>query len=107
MAYIPGGVPIPRYIRAQVTSTNAGGRMRRRGSSLGLVVVTSFLVGCSDSELTAPPNVSDLAASAVQLAALTPCDHVSGAFVFTTFEFTSQPTAADQGTLPGDIGGRF
>src|SRR5438552_17595954 len=107
MAYIPGGVPIPRYIRAQVTSTNAGGRMRRRGSSLGLVVVTSFLVGCSDRELTAPPNVSDLAASAEQLAAPTACEHVSGAFVFTRFQFTSQSTAVGEGTMQGDLSGGF
>src|SRR2546428_9124763 len=76
---VPGGVPISRYIRAQVASTNAGGRMRRRGSSLGLVVVTSILVGCSERQLTAPPNVSGLAASAEQLAAQTAFGHVNGA----------------------------
>ncbi|PYP01288.1 MAG: hypothetical protein DMD57_14345 [Gemmatimonadetes bacterium] len=81
--------------------------MRRRGSSLGLVVVTSFLVGCSDRELTAPPNVSDLAASAEQLAAPTACEHVSGAFVFTRFQFTSQTTAVGEGTMQGDLSGGF
>src|SRR5256886_10668076 len=93
---LPGGALISRYIRAQVTSTNAGGRMRRRGSSLGLVVVTSFLVACSERQLTAPPNVSDLAASAEQLAAPTTCEHVSGAFVFSRVQFTSQTTAVDR-----------
>src|SRR2546427_3988484 len=104
---IPGGVPISRYIRAQVASTNAGGRMRRRGSSLGLVVVTSILVGCSERQLTAPPNVSGLAASAEQLAAQTACEHVSGAFVFTRFQFTSQTTAIGEGTVEGDLAGGF
>src|SRR5438876_9144359 len=104
---ISGGVPISRYIRAQVTSTNAGGRMRRQGSSLGLVLVTSFLVGCSERQLTAPPNVSDLAASAEQLPAPTTCEHVSGAFVFSRFQFTSQTTAVGEGTMQGDLSGAF
>jgi len=81
--------------------------MRRRGSSLGLVVVTSFLVACSERQLTAPPNVSDLAASAEQLAAPTTCEHVSGAFVFSRFQFTSQTTAVGEGTLQGDLSGAF
>src|SRR5256886_13888313 len=104
---LPGGVPISRYIRAQVTSTNAGGRMRRQGSSLGLVLVTSFLVGCSERQLTAPPNVSDLAASAQQLAAQTACGHVSGALVFTRFQFTSQTTAIGEGKVEGELSGGF
>ena len=81
--------------------------MRRQGSSLGLVLVTSFLVGCSERQLTAPPNVSDLAASAEQLPAQTACGHVSGAFVFTRFQFTSQTTAMGEGTVEGDLSGGF
>ena len=81
--------------------------MRRRGSSLGLVLVTSFFVGCSERQLTAPPNVSDLAASAEQLPAQTACGHVGGAFVFTRFQFTSQTTAIGEGTVEGDLSGGF
>jgi len=81
--------------------------MHRQGSSLGLVVVTLFLVGCSERQLTAPANVSALAASAEQLAAQTDCEHVSGAFVFTRFQFTSQTTAVGEGTLQGDLSGGF
>src|SRR5204862_6885387 len=98
--------PLSRYIPAAGTPTDAGGRIRRRGSSLGLVLLTSFLGGCSERQLTAPPNVSDLAASAEQLAAQTACWHVSGAFVFTRFQFTSQTTAIGEGTVERDLPGR-
>src|SRR2546430_13266758 len=41
------------------------------------------------------------------LAAPPACEHVSGAFVFTTFQFTSQTTAVGAGTLQGDLSGGF
>jgi hypothetical protein len=81
--------------------------MHRRGSSLGLVVVTSFLVACSERQLTAPPHVADLATSTEQLAPQTACAHVSGAFVFTRFQFTSQTTAVGEGAVQGDLSGGF
>src|SRR2546426_7719342 len=45
---IPGGVPTSRYIRAQVTSTNAGGRMRDRKSTRlnSSHLVISYAVFC-------------------------------------------------------------
>ena len=81
--------------------------MRHRGFSLALVLAASFLVGCSERQMTAPPNVPDLAASAEQIAAQMACEHVSGAFVFTKFQFTSQTTAVGEGTLRGDLAGGF
>jgi len=81
--------------------------MRHRGFSLGLVLVASFLVGCSERQLTAPQNVPDLAASAGQIAARMACGHVSGAFVFSRFQFTSQTTAVGEGSVQGDLSGRF
>lgn len=81
--------------------------MCNRGFSLGLVLVASFLVGCSDRQMTAPPSVPDLAASAQQTAAPMACEHVSGAFVFTRFQFTSQTTAVGEGTVQGDLSGGF
>ena len=81
--------------------------MRHRSFSLGLVLVASFLVGCSERQLTAPPNAPALAASAEQIAAQIPCEQVSGAFVFTKFQFTSQTTAVGEGTLQGDLAGGF
>jgi hypothetical protein len=81
--------------------------MRNRGFSLGVVLVVSFLVGCAERPITAPPNVPDLAASAEQTAAQAACEHVSGAFVFTRFQFTSQTTAVGEGTVQGDLSGRF
>src|SRR5437667_10526293 len=105
--HIPSGIPISRYIRATRTSTNAGGRMRQRTFSLGFVPVASFLVACAEPQLTAPANVANLAASAQQLAAPPACGPVSGAFGFTTFQFTSQTTAVGAGPLLGDLSGRF
>src|SRR5437899_12913303 len=81
--------------------------MRQRTFSLGFVPVASFLVACAEPQLTAPANVANLAASAQQLAAPPACGHVSGAFVFTTFQFTSQTTAVGEGTLQGDLAGGF
>jgi len=81
--------------------------MRDRGFSLGLVLAASFLVGCSERQMTAPPIVPDLAASAEQIAAQMACERVSGAFVFTKFQFTSQTTAVGEGTLQGDLAGGF
>src|SRR2546422_7234528 len=37
----------------------------------------------------------------------TACGHVSGAFVFTRFQFTSQTTATGEGTVEGDLSGGF
>jgi len=48
-----------------------------------------------------------LAASADQIAAHMACEHVSGVFVFTKFQFTSQTTAVGEGTLQGDLAGGF
>jgi hypothetical protein len=48
-----------------------------------------------------------LAASAEHLATQTDCEHVSGAFVFTKFQFTSQTTAVAEGTVQGDLSGGF
>jgi hypothetical protein len=81
--------------------------MRQRNSSLGLVPVALFLVACAAPQMTAPENVANLAASAQQLAATPACEHVSGAFVFTTFQFTSQTTAVGAGTVQGDLSGGF
>ena len=81
--------------------------MRHRGCSLGLGLAASFLVACSERQMTAPPNVPDLAASADHIAAHMACEHVSGAFVFTKFQFTSQTTAVGEGTLLGDLAGGF
>jgi hypothetical protein len=74
--------------------------MRYRSLSLGLVLVAAFLVGCSERQMTAP-------ASAAQLAAHMACEHVGGAFVFTRFQFTSQTTAVGEGSVQGDLSGRF
>ncbi len=81
--------------------------MGHRGFSLGLVPVAWLLVACSDRQVTAPPNVANLTASAEQLATQTDCEHVSGAFVFTRFQFTSQTTAVGEGTVQGDLSGGF
>lgn len=81
--------------------------MRQRTVSLGLVPVASFLVACAEPQMTAPASVPDLAASAQQVAAPPACEQVSGAFVFTTFQFTSQTTAVGAGTLLGDLSGGF
>ena len=81
--------------------------MRQRTFSLGLVPVASFLVACAEPQTTAPANVANLAASAQQLAAPPGCEHASGAFVFTSFQFTSQTTAVGAGTLQGDLSGGF
>jgi hypothetical protein len=81
--------------------------MRHRGFSLGLIMVVAFLVGCSERQITAPPNVPDLAASAEQPGAPVTCEHVSGAFVFTRFQFTSQTTAVGEGTVQGGLSGGF
>ena len=81
--------------------------MRQRIFSLGFVLVASFLVACAEPQIAAPANVANLAASAQQLAAPPACEHVSGAFVFTTFQFTSQTTAVGAGTLEGDLSGGF
>ena len=81
--------------------------MRHRGCSLGLGLAASFLVACSDRQVTAPLNTANFTASAEQLAAQTDCEHVSGAFVFTRFQFTSQTTAVGEGTLQGDLAGGF
>jgi hypothetical protein len=81
--------------------------MRHRGFSLGLVLVASFLVGCSERQMTAPPHGPDLSASAEPIAPQIACAHVSGAFVFTRFQFTSQTTAAGEGNVQGDLSGAF
>ena len=81
--------------------------MRGPGMSLGVVAVGSLLVGCSERQMTAPPNVADLAASAQQLATPSNCEQVSGAFVFTMFQFTSQTTAVGAGSVEGDLSGGF
>src|SRR2546429_7273513 len=105
--HIPSGLPMSRYIRATRISTNAGVLMRQMRFSHGLVPVASFHVACAEPQTTAPANVANLAASAQQLAAPPACEHVSGAFVFTTFQFTSQTTAVGAGTLQGDLSGGF
>ncbi len=81
--------------------------MRHRGFSFGLVAVGSLLVGCSERQMTAPPNTPAYAGSAGPLAAKSGCQHVSGAFVFGRFEFTSQTTAVGAGTVQGDLAGLF
>ncbi len=81
--------------------------MGYRGFSLRLVPVAWLLVACSDRQVTAPLNTANFTASAEQLAAQTDCEHVSGAFVFTRFQFTSQTTAVGEGTLQGDLSGGF
>jgi len=81
--------------------------MRQRIFSLGFVLVASFLVACAEPQIAAPANVANVAATAQQLGAPPVCEHVSGAFVFTTFQFTSQTTAVGAGTLEGDLSGGF
>jgi len=81
--------------------------MRHKGLSLGLVAVGSLLVGCSERQVTAPPDTPAFARSAGPLAANSGCKHVSGAFVFGRFEFTSQTTAVGTGTVQGELSGLF
>src|SRR5437667_5856774 len=81
--------------------------MRHRCFSLGLVAVGSLLVGCSERQVTAPPDTPAFARSAGPLAAKSGCKDVGGAFVFTRFEFTSQTTAVGVGTVQGDLSGLF
>ena len=81
--------------------------MRHKGLSLGLVAVGSLLVGCSERQVTAPPDTPAFARSAGPLAAQSGCTHVSGAFVFGRFEFTSQTTAVGTGTVQGELSGLF
>ena len=81
--------------------------MRQRGSSLGLVAVTSLLAACSERQITAPSNALDLAASAERHARQPDCEHVRGAFVFTRFAFTGPTTAAGAGTVRGHLSGTF
>jgi len=100
-SHIPGRMPIPAYIRAQVILYQRGRSYGLQGFSLRLVPVAWLLVACSDRQVTAPLNTANFTASAEQLAAQTDCEHVSGAFVFTRFQFTSQTTAVGEGTLQG------
>jgi hypothetical protein len=74
--------------------------------SIGVVAAGAWLVGCSQDPLSAPaarrltppwlasvPNVL--------------CRHVSGSFVFTSFQFTSATSAVGAGNVFGDIAGTF
>src|SRR2546421_2570654 len=61
----------------------------------------------AEAAKSAPPDVPDLTASADHIAAHMACEHVSGAFVFSRFQFTSQTTAVGEGTLQGDLSGAF
>ena len=74
--------------------------------SIGVVAAGAWLVGCSHDPLSAPaarrltppwlasvPNVL--------------CRHVSGSFVFTSFQFTSATSAVGAGNVFGDIAGTF
>jgi hypothetical protein len=74
--------------------------------SIGVVAAGAWLVGCSQDPLSAPaarrltppwlasvPNVL--------------CRHVSGSFVFTSFQFTSAMSAVGAGNVSGDIAGTF
>lgn len=79
--------------------------MRPTGFVLGLVAIGSLLVGCSD-QITGPSSLPAVA-SAPRLARQPACKHVSGAFVFTRFQFTSQTTAVGDGTVQGDLAGAF
>src|SRR4051812_43539014 len=84
---------------------HTGGCMRFR-FSIGVVAAGAWLVGCSHDPLSAPaarrltppwlasvPNVL--------------CRHVSGSFVFTSFQFTSATSAVGAGNVFGDIAGTF
>jgi hypothetical protein len=81
--------------------------MRATGFSLGLVAVGSLLVGCSERQMTAPPDTPAFAASAAPRAGQGVCQHVTGAFVFSRFQFTSQTTAVGEGTVAGELSGTF
>jgi hypothetical protein len=81
--------------------------MRQSGFTLGLVAVASLLAGCSERQITAPSSALDLAASAERHAQQPDCEHVRGAFVFTTFAFTGPTTAVGAGTVRGDLSGTF
>ena len=81
--------------------------MRQRGLLLGLVAVASLLAACSERQVTAPSSAFDLAASAERRARTPDCEHVRGAFVFTSFAFTGPTTAVGAGTVRGDISGTF
>jgi hypothetical protein len=73
---------------------------------LPLVAVGSLLVGCSDHQITGPASGRTVA-SVPRLSAQTGCQHISGAFVFTRFQFTSQTTAVGDGRVEGDLAGEF
>jgi hypothetical protein len=77
--------------------------MSRRHVSLGLVAVGWLLLGCSERDVTGP---GDVAASAGR-PGTSNCEHVSGAFVFSLFQFTSATTAVGQGIVQGDLSGTF
>jgi hypothetical protein len=81
--------------------------MQRRGFSLALVATAMLLVGCSERRITAPSAAPAVSPSAPPLAATSGCNHVSGSFIFTSFQFTSATTAVDAGTVTGDVSGTF
>ena len=81
--------------------------MRQRGFSLGLVAVASLLAACSERQVTAPSSAFNLAASAERHTRTPDCEHVHGAFVFSSFAFTGPTTAVGAGTVRGNLAGTF
>jgi hypothetical protein len=74
-----------------------------RGVPFGLIAAGLLLAGCSERDLTAPRDI----ASSTERAGTSHCEHVSGAFVFTRFQFTSPTTAVGDGIVQGDLSGTF
>lgn len=81
--------------------------MQYRSVSLCLVVAGALLVGCSEGRLTAPAAARSLTPANGPLASVAGCQHISGSFVFTSFQFTSATTAVGAGSVSGDLTGTF
>jgi hypothetical protein len=74
--------------------------------SIGVAAAGALLVGCSQAPLNPaaerrlmPPSLASVPNAS--------CQHVSGSFVFTSFQFTSATTAVGAGNVSGDITGTF
>jgi hypothetical protein len=74
--------------------------------SIALVAGGALLVGCSQDRLSAPAD-HRLVPPSLASVPNTSCQHVSGSFVFTSFQFTSSTSAVGAGNVSGDITGTF
>ncbi len=75
--------------------------MRQSAVTISLALAGSLLVACAES-----PDAPRSPAHA-QTDVLASCTHVSGSFIFSSFQFTSATTAQGEGWLTGDLAGTF